>query len=273
MVAWSAVRSVLIGLAACAASALLAACGPAENEDSPLPDLQWLVDAYEHPTAELDLNGARERLEEALPALRSVHAVENIRFALQSLGDVSNGLVIKGLDQELRADIDGYANVNVICPGAQANPKPDAQRDGTLDLHVLIREAAILPVITGEAKRCQIHELPEGVVPAWLLRSDERFRAQLDGALAIHTGAPLVLGRKTQLQPIVRIDGRLTVADLLALDHFDFRVPAEDRFELRLPIGAQHVIIALSSTAVSIRERRGEWVCEPETEGACTPMF
>ena len=259
--------------AALAMSATLAACDAAAEEDPSLPDLQWLVDAYEHPTAELELDEARARLEEALPSLRSVHALENVRFVLQSLGDVSKGLVIQGLDRELQADLDGYAKVHVICPGAQPSSKPDAQRDGTLELHILIREAAILPVIAGEATRCHVHELPEGVVPTWLVRSDERFHAQLDGALAIHVGAPLVLGREAQLRPIVRVDGRLTVGDLPPLEGFDFRVPAADRIELRLPIGGKHVLVALSSKSVSIRERRGEWICEPEAEGACTPMF
>lgn len=262
-----------VWLAALAMSTTLAACNPAEEEDPTLPDLDWLVDAYEHPTAELELDEARVRVEEALPSLRSVHALGNVRFVLQSLGDVSKGLVIKGLAEELHADLDGYVKVHVICPGPQPNTKPDAQRDGTLELHVLIREATILPVIAGEAARCQLHELPESVVPTWLVSSDTRLHAQLDGPLAIHMGAPLVLGRETQLQPIVRVDGRLTVGDSTTLEGFDFRVPAEDQLELRIPIGNQHVLVVLSSKSITIRERRGEWVCEPEAEGACRSMF
>jgi hypothetical protein len=256
------------------ASALLSACSTPEEPQR--PDLDWLVAAYENPTAELELSAVSEALREALPALRSVQALDNVRFVLQSLDDASAGLMVKGLDAELQADIEGHADIHVICPGDQpdqADLAPDAERDGTLSLRVQIRQAALQPVITGTASRCRIRELPEALRPSWLPESEEPLRAELDGALAIHTGVPLVLGRETTLRPIFRIDGTLRVADLPPLQHFDFRIPAADSFEIRIPIGEEHVILVLTREGVAIRERRGEWVCQSAMEGACAQMF
>jgi hypothetical protein len=262
---------VVVRFARCSLTAVALAGCAAEPDDGPAPpDLQWLVDAYQAPpTAELDLARARAQLEEALPILGSVRALENVQFVLQSLEDASSGLVIRGLDRELTGDIDGHANVHVVCPGDGLDAAPDAARDGVLHLRILIREAAIQPVITGQADKCRLGKIPSGS----LQQPAEAFGAELNGALAIHTGAALVLGRATPLRPIIRVEGTLSVAELPPLSHFDFRVPAADTLEVRVPIGAAHVILVLANDSIAIRERRGEWTCETVEGGACTPNF
>jgi hypothetical protein len=255
---------------------VLALGGCTEADARPVgPDLQALVDAYAQPSAELDLEGARTALLDSLPQLRALRAIDSLRFLLDAVQSTGDGFALRGLAQQLHADLDGYVHVRTICPGPDANAEtPNAQRDGTVELTARITDAAVEPVVFGVAHGCRFSAPTAGILPDWLPLPDEDFQARLDGPIAVHLGTTLVLGRSTALQPLMRVAGTLEVAGLPELQDFDFRVPGPGVLELRVALGARdNVVLVLEQDRLRVREARGTWRCTVAEELECSAEF
>lgn len=239
------------------ALALLAIAACADEAEPQPPDLARIVQAYEAPDAELDAAQVQQLVAAAQPMLSAARVASGFEFLVASIDSTKQGLEARGLDGTL--ELEGSATVRSICPGLTADGIVDETTDGFIELVVPIEDAALGPVAFGSAQHC---------------RFGQPVRAQLDGPIAIHFGAPLAFGTPITPTPIVRIDGVLAIEGVPPLAGLDVRLPAPGITEARivLPTGATAVLV-VSDTSFGVRERRGTWQCPTQGGAPCVAWF
>ncbi len=261
---WS--RLLVLHAVTCTA---LASC--AQDERPSPPNLDAIVDAYEHPDAELDVAQVEGAVDEAIGIHLALRLTDRLRFIRDAVGNTSKGFGANGLNVDLGIDLEGFVSIRTVCPGSTPDQR-DRARDGDIELNARIQENALGPVAFGNAAACTFL-LPEIPLPAWYPSVPIAGKvARLDGPIAMHFGR-LSLGDPIVLSPVIVVSGALTVGDLAPLSNFDFRVPGEGiETRVTLPDGS-HAVVFANNTQIGIREKRGRWICALGTRTTCLPEF
>ncbi|MET0595692.1 MAG: hypothetical protein ABW133_23545 [Polyangiaceae bacterium] len=253
----------------------MAFTGVACAADPPLevPNLDELVHAYEHPTAEVDVVAAERIVDSALGTHLAAFLAGRLHFVSEAIDAAAKGFATGQIDLDEDLGLTGKVKVRVICPGSERDRAPDATRNGTVSLQTLIADNAVGPVAFGEAKAC-IVDLKDVPLPPWVHVSIPEFHpARIDGPVALHVGQ-LALNRPISIAPIIAIEGTLSIENLLSVDHFDLRLPGGPVVETRvkLPNGT-HAVVFADQVEIGVRERRGTWTCEITGAARCLPNF
>jgi hypothetical protein len=234
-------------------------------------DLSGLERRYENPTATLpdsivervlETSGNSGGLSQQLDGLHVIYAaVTSAAKRLAKQGDAD------------AVDLQGTVEVEYACPGYGDEPATSVDVGGAIYLTLNVRDSYVLRGAAGLAVGCRF-KVDSG---------DASTRVELDSRLAVDLGADTRIGAKIDSMLMVRLRDieahirRDALAGLVfSYDKYDFRV-SDERIEtlidmstvaLGLPSFGTAVLIAGRDGSFSLRERRGEWLCD-RAEDSC----
>lgn len=244
------------------------ACHGAEQPYQPEQDLTPLRAAYDQPSAELTAVQLQSLLGGQSVRLAALALNDRLSFLTQAIDQAKLGFEDKGFEAAKSLELQGRADVAVVCPGDAAtidlvHQVPDPN-NGTLSLRIPISNSQLGPGADGMAASCRLGStpaaLPSLLAIAGVLGSTP---VQLDGPISVDFGAPLTLGESVILRPLFLVHGELRVDGLPPLTGFDFRLPGEGRVEMRVDQGsAGNVVVYAQGLDIGVRERRGLWLCQ-----------
>jgi hypothetical protein len=251
---------------ACLALGCMEMPPPADVED-----LSGLERRYENPTATLpdklalrvlESSGDSSALTQQLAGLHVIHAA--VTSAAKRLAQQDDADAV---------DLQGTIEVEHACPGYGDEPATSVEVGGAIYLTLNVRDSYVLRGAAGLAVGCRF-KVDAG---------DMGTRVELDSSLAIDLGADTRIGAKIESMLMVRLrDIEAHIRQdappglVLNYDKYDFRV-SHERIEtlidmstlaLGLPSFGTTVFIASRDGSFSLRERRGEWLCD-RVEDSC----
>jgi hypothetical protein len=214
------------------------------------PDLSALVDAYEHPSAEVDVQTARRALEEsrldeqvglAVLGLDLIAGVDRVMGGLEPLvgdpeGESGRTVKVGGMR------VEGSGSVHLEEPCERDGDR--APQPGAADMILSIRESAVESVASGRFTGCWTR--------APVITDGDRAPLEgpwirLDGDFAVDLGGTLAIGERIEERWLTfRFDGRAQLEQGDAVDgELDFRIgPGWLAVRLEVP-GAGHAVKAL----------------------------
>jgi hypothetical protein len=236
------------------------------------PNLDALVEAYEHPTAELDADLAERSLGDVIPLQLAVYLADHLRFVSDAIDAATKGFGPDGLRINFGGEVKGRVAVRIVCPGEDPAARV-IERDGAVELEAPIHANVLGPVLFGTARQCAF-DFGNVPLPPWFtIPLTGPFPGRLDGPLALHVGQ-VSLGQPLVIAPLVSVEGTLAIEGLPPLDHFDFRVPAAATIETRVPLpDGTHAIAYADPTDIGLREKRGTWKCSVSQTTTCLAGF
>lgn len=252
---------------------LALACSNLPDRPEP-PDMAPLVEAYAHPTAELD-----QAVADQLAA--DLRARLDLSSALDNLGELVDEVLAPSLEEEdggarrrrqpesssVTLEGDGFARIEHVCGGWGAEPVVDEEANGHLALTTTFTDDGFDPVVWGEAIRCK--------------RLFAGHQVFVDGAVNLWIGEDLAVDRfgdgpiLFQLIAALEVDG-----EPWAEGDFDLQVcPGgatscqPGALELRIAVAGGDLVFYLAPgrTSGGFRAANGDWPCSFEGDGAvCT---
>jgi len=237
------------------------------------PDMAALVDAYANPTADLD-QAAADQL------AASLRARLDLAGALDNLEGLIDEVLAPSLEEDgggaarrrdgtssVTLEGDGFARIQHICRGWEAEPVIDEDESGRLSLTATFSDAGLDPVIWGELDECEEliadHQVFfDGEINLWIG----------ENLTASHFGDSPIL---FQLVAEMEVDGENWVdAD------FDIEVcpnGAADctpgSLEIKIDLGEENLVFYLAPgrTEGGFRAANGDWPCSFEgSDAVCT---
>jgi hypothetical protein len=239
---------------------------PAEVED-----LTGLEKRYENPTATLPDELVVRVLEKSSDSSALTQQLDGLHLIYAAVTSAAKRLAKEG-DADA-VSLQGTVEVEYACPGYGDEPTESIDVGGAIYLTLNIRDSYVLRGAAGVAVECRF-KVDQGDVHA---------RVELNSKLAVDLGADTRIGTKINSMLMVRmrdidahIRGEATASLVLRYDKYDFRV-SKERIEtlidmstlaLGLPSFGTAVLIASRDGSFSLRERRGEWLCD-RVEDSC----
>jgi hypothetical protein len=251
---------------ACAALGCMEMPNTAEVED-----LSGLERRYDNPTATLPGNLVERVLETSTDSSALSQQLDGLHVIYAAVTSAAKRLAKQG-DADA-VDLQGTVEVEYACPGYGDEPTTSVDVGGAIYLTLSIRDSYVLRGAAGMAVGCRF-KVDSG---------EDGTRVELNSRLAIDLGADTRIGTKISSMLMVRLrdiearirrDQRPRFA--LNYDKYDFRV-SNERIEtlidmstlaLGLPSFGTAVLIASRDGSFSLRERRGEWLCD-RVEDSC----
>lgn len=217
-------------------------CGGAADIPN-TPDLSELIAGYQNPTAQLDAPMAQTALTTFPPLDRLAAGFRAGRFPADDVADASDPS-----RPPSAVRVQGSINVTARCPGELSEPAFDPALNGTLSFTLGVAENRVLRGIGGDADHCVLHETILG----------KAVRVELDGSVAFDLGRDFRLGEGFSGTLLARFDS-VTVADT-EFKNVTARF-VDGRVEHLFSLDGGTVIASLSEAGVTIRDRRGLWLC------------
>ena len=237
-------------------------------------DLSGLERRYEKPTATLEDDVALRVLETSSDSSALAQQLDGLHVIYVAVTNAAKRVAKQG-DADA-VDLQGTVEVEYACPGYGAEPTTDVDIGGAIYLTFNVRDSYVLRGAAGLAVGCRF-KVESGDVGA---------RVELSATLAVDLGADTRIGDELGSTLMVRlrdIEARLRPGALTRLvlkyDKYDFRV-SNERIETlidmsTLALGLRSfgttVFIANRDGSLSLRERRGEWLCD-RVEDSCELM-
>jgi hypothetical protein len=256
---------------ACAAI-MCAALGCMEMpRNAEVEDLSGLERRYENPTAMLADGLVKQALERSSDSSSLSRQLDGLHVIYAAVTSAAKRLAKQG-DADA-VDLQGTVEVEYACPGYGDEPTTSVEVGGAIHLTLNVRDSYVLRGAAGLAVGCRF-KVESGEVGT---------RVELDSRLAIDLGADTRIGAELNSMLTVRLRDleahirRDALAGLvLNYDKYDFRV-SNERIEtlidmstlaLGVPSFGTAVLIASRDGSLSLRERRGEWLCD-RVEDSC----
>jgi hypothetical protein len=234
-------------------------------------DLSGLERRYENPTATLPDTLVERVLETSSDSSALTQQLDGLHLIYAAVTSAAKRLAKQG-DADA-VDLQGTVEVEYACPGYGDEPTTSVDVGGALYLTLNVRDSYVLRGAAGIAVDCRFK----------VRQGDGDARVELNSRLAIDLGADTRIGTKINSMLMVRlrdIEARVRQDALtgfvLNYDKYDFRV-SNERIEtlidmstlaLGLPSFGTAVLIASRDGSFSLRERRGEWLCD-RVEDSC----
>jgi hypothetical protein len=234
-------------------------------------DLSGLERRYENPTATLPDNVVEQVLETSGDSTGLTQQLNGLHVIYTAVTSAAKRLAKDG-DADAVA-LQGTVEVEYACPGYGDEPATSVDVGGAIYLTLNVRNSYVLRGATGLAVGCRF-KVDSG---------DVGTRVELTSTLAVDLGADTRIGSKLNSMLMVRlrdIEARIRqnapAGLVLNYDKYDFRV-SNERIEtlidmstlaLGLPSFGTAVLIASRDGSFSLRERRGEWLCD-RAEDSC----
>jgi len=234
-------------------------------------DLSGLERRYENPTATLPDRLAERVLESSSDNASLSQQLDGLHVIYAAVTSAARRLAMQGDADAL--DLQGTVEVEYACPGYGDEPTTSVDVGGAIYLTLNVQDSYVLRGAAGRAVGCRF-KVESG---------DQGARVELDSRLAIDLGADTRIGTKLTTMLTVRLRDleahirRDALAGLvLNYDKYDFRV-GNERIEtlidmstlaLGVPSFGTAVLIASRDGSLSLRERRGEWLCD-HVEDSC----
>jgi hypothetical protein len=234
-------------------------------------DLSGLEDRYDNPTATLPGSVVERVLETSTDSAALTQQLDGLHLIYAAVTSAAKRLAKQG-DADA-VDLHGTVEVEYACPGYGEEPTTSVDVGGAIYLTLNVRDSYVLRGAAGLAVGCRF-KVDSGDVGA---------RIELNARLAVDLGADTRIGTKISSMMMVRmrdIEARIRQDALtgfvLSYDKYDFRV-SKERIEtlidmstlaLGLPSFGTAVLIASRDGSFSLRERRGEWLCD-HVEDSC----
>jgi len=224
------------------------ACGgTADIPDT--PNLQLLLQSYEHPTAVLDKTTVNDALN-STPNLQEL--ADGMEAATYLMGDVGEASDTASTKSSSRVRIQGSVKLDIRCPGEL--DAPVYGDNGSVSLTLAIAESAIRRTFGGEAKACVIKQQVAGRMA----------RIQLDGELAFDVGRDIGLGQGWTGELLASLPGELRVDEYL-FKSISGRI-TQGRFQNLVEMSdGKTVVLELGVNGINVRDASGVWFC---AEGA-----
>jgi hypothetical protein len=237
-------------------------------------DLSGLERRYENPTATLPDKLALRVLETSSDNPGLSQQLDGLHVIYSAVTSAARRLAKQGDADAI--DLQGTVEVEYACPGHGDEPATSVDVGGAIYLTLNVRDSYVLRGAAGLAVRCRF-KVESGDVDT---------RVELNSTLAVDLGADTRIGAKIDTTLTVRlrdVQARIRQDALAGLlihyDKYDFRV-GNERIEtlidmstlaLGLPSFGTAVLIASRDGSLSLRERRGEWLCD-RAEDSCQLM-
>jgi hypothetical protein len=231
---------------------VLGAAGCVAYDVPEQPDLSALVDAYEHPSAEVDVQTAWRALEEsrldeevglAVLGLDLAAGVDRVMEQLDPLIGDPHGE--DGSDRTVKVGgvrVEGSGSVHIEETCERVGER--AAQPGAVDMILSIRESAVESVASGRFRGCWTRA---AVITDGDQAPLEGPWIRLDGDFAVDLGGTLAIGERIEERWLTfRFDGRAQLEQGDAVDgELDFRIgPGWLAVRLEIP-GAGHAVKAL----------------------------
>jgi hypothetical protein len=248
--------------------AALPGCEDGSEDDLPSPpDLSGLVRAYEEPTGSVEAEDIPCLGQEALRRLGEGRLGQVRDAVVDALAALRQRLEDGGLPTETDEPADedeprlrGVLRIQRICRGWDpqlTTPDPDAS--GQIDLHALVEDRALQPVIWGEARSCLARvEVPR--LPAVNLF--------LDATLELFLYRGLRAGGETSF--LLRLQGEVGGEQDRRTVDWDFRVSTAS-IDLRLPARDGDVVASVAGGLVELRTAAGSFSFDPAVTTCSRP--
>lgn len=237
-------------------------------------DLSGLERRYEHPTATVPGHVVERVLETSTDSSALSQQLDGLHVIYAAVTSAAKRLAKEGDADDI--DLQGTVEVEYACPGYGDEPTTSVDIGGAIYLTLNVRDSYVLRGTAGHAVGCRFK----------VEADDVQTRVELNSRLAIDLGADTRIGAKITSMLMVRlrdIDAHFRQDARPALvfnyDKYDFRV-SNERIEtlidmstlaLGLPSFGTAVLIASRDGSFSLRERRGEWLCD-RVEDSCELM-
>jgi hypothetical protein len=234
-------------------------------------DLSGLERRYENPTATLRDNVVLRVLETSSDSSALTQQLDGLHVIYAAVTSAANRLAKQG-DADA-VDLHGTVEVEYACPGYGDEPTTNVDVGGAIYLTLNVRDSYVMRGAGGLAVGCRFRV--DG--------GDAGTRVELNSRLTVDLGADTRIGTKIESMLMVRlrdIEARIRqdapTGLVLNYDKYDFRV-GHERIEtlidmstlaLGLPSFGTAVFIASRDGSFSLRERRGEWLCD-RAEDSC----
>jgi hypothetical protein len=256
------------------ALALGGACEAGEPITLPEPpDMSALVEAYNHPTGDLDLGTATALVAAAAESYwlyQESGITELIEDSLHDLrkridsADFGGGGGGAGGTGEPPLSVNAVARIERHCRGWGGKNMPSGgPRDGRLELTAVVRKSELARVVWGPADRCFDRMDP---IDATYLPFEFFVHGQV--SVYLYTDLPATRGGSGFL---CQIEGTIANPEQVRKGSFDFRLVSSGLLELRFPLPDGDVIAVVGPRSVDIRGRSTTFRCDPEG-GDCVDM-
>lgn len=150
---------------------------------------------------------------------------------------------------------DGFFAITRICDGGDATQPADADKNGLIDMVLGFSAESVDRVVWGKFKQCNM------TIGAQSLLIDSELNVRWDGDFD--------LAALTNLSFLVELRGTVTLAEQVYDLQTDFNALSTGEFELRLPVGEEHVIFyttlasgGASALVQGFRAANGNWTCD-----------
>ena len=254
----------------------VAGCGPDPYEPPAAPDMEQLVEAYEHPSGQINPDQLEALLNEALPLHGALQLMDDFQFLSNAVDAAKQGFEVRGFDFDGDLPLVGEVSLRVICPGFEADQPPDAAANGTLDLLLPIQHGKLGPSGAGKAVGCRFNGAASALAEYIVLPGDLLDRdVVLDGPVQVHLGDALELGKSLSIKPLVQVLGRVEVEGLPPFDNVDFRIPMPGVSETSLDFLGEQLVVFSDQLKLEfgVREARGTWLCVQTDISQCIADF
>jgi len=267
---------------------LLLACAEKLPEEKPkAPNMEPLFQDYQTPTAPLTVETAPLIMESLLQTIPQAgyfcgwttledmncgtagctcDGITQIRDLLDSIdkeGTATQTLELEPVRTRTQAltvgsvevEGDGFFAITRICDGGDSSQPANADANGLIDMILGFSADSVDQVVWGKFKKCAMKLGQQDLL--------------IDSEIDVRWDGDFDLAKLTDLSFLVELRGTVTLAEQVHDLHTDFNALSNGEFELRLPVGEQHVIFytTLASEGASalvqgFRAANGNWTCD-----------